>query len=250
MQLHLHAAQPDLRIERRPQPRKPPLPLARLLRRSAERKPSRLTRRGNRDRASPAAAKRLRRRRHPASPTSSAKAKQGASKRSRPASPETPKATKSNGRSPSKKAKPKPSTSTPPTRPRRLRAKGGAIQVRAIVDGGAPGYSVPVNATVNRSIGGPKDATAPIGPGSVDLLTGNFTVRRHRRLDPRLGLGAGIQPAPTPRAMRPRGQKACSARAGSPAPRSNRRAAQNGAASRNSSPPKKKLKKGSSLTRS
>jgi RHS repeat-associated protein len=57
-----------------------------------------------------------------------------------------------------------------------LRAKGGAIQVRAIVDGGAPGYSVPVNATVNRSIGGPKDATAPIGPGSVDLLTGNFTV--------------------------------------------------------------------------
>jgi RHS repeat-associated protein len=57
-----------------------------------------------------------------------------------------------------------------------LRAKGGAIQVRAIVDGGAPGYSVPVNATVNRSIGGPRDATAPIGPGSVDLLTGNFTV--------------------------------------------------------------------------
>lgn len=58
-----------------------------------------------------------------------------------------------------------------------LRAKGGAIQVRALFDAiGTAGYSVPVNATVNRSIGGPKDATAPIGPGSVDLLTGNFTV--------------------------------------------------------------------------
>jgi RHS repeat-associated protein len=57
-----------------------------------------------------------------------------------------------------------------------LRSHGGAIQVRALFDGLAAGYSVPVNATVNRSIGGPKDATAPIGPGAVDLLTGNFTV--------------------------------------------------------------------------
>jgi RHS repeat-associated protein len=58
-----------------------------------------------------------------------------------------------------------------------LRAKGGQVQVRALFDATGPsGYSVPVNATVNRSIGGPKDATAPIGPGSVDLLTGNFTV--------------------------------------------------------------------------
>lgn len=57
-----------------------------------------------------------------------------------------------------------------------LRAKGGEIQVRAIYDGGTNGYSDPVNAKVNRSIGGPKDATAAVGPGSVDLLTGNFTV--------------------------------------------------------------------------
>jgi YD repeat-containing protein len=57
-----------------------------------------------------------------------------------------------------------------------LRAKGGAIQVRALYGGGTAGFSVPVNATVNRSIGGPKDATAQVGPGSVDLLTGNFTV--------------------------------------------------------------------------
>lgn len=58
-----------------------------------------------------------------------------------------------------------------------LRAKGGEVQVRALYDATGPaGYSVPVNAKVNRSIGGPKDATASVGPGSVDLLTGNFTV--------------------------------------------------------------------------
>lgn len=60
-----------------------------------------------------------------------------------------------------------------------LRAKGGEIQVRALYDATGPaGYSVPVNAKVNRSIGGPKDATAAVGPGSVDLLTGNFTLSR------------------------------------------------------------------------
>jgi len=59
-----------------------------------------------------------------------------------------------------------------------LRSHGGPIEVRALFDGGAPGYSAPLKATVNRFIGGPKDATAPVGPGSVDLLTGNFTVAR------------------------------------------------------------------------
>jgi RHS repeat-associated protein len=59
-----------------------------------------------------------------------------------------------------------------------LRNHGGAIQVRAIFDGLSSGYSVPVNATVNRFVGGPQDATAQVGPGSVDLLTGNFTVGR------------------------------------------------------------------------
>ena len=58
-----------------------------------------------------------------------------------------------------------------------LRAKGGEVQVRALYDATGPaGYSVPVSAKVNRSIGGPKDATTSVGPGSVDLLTGNFTV--------------------------------------------------------------------------
>ena len=62
-----------------------------------------------------------------------------------------------------------------------LRSHGGKLQVRALFEGPSPGvagFSVPVNATVNRFIGGPKDATAPVGPGSVDLLTGNFTVSR------------------------------------------------------------------------
>jgi RHS repeat-associated protein len=60
-----------------------------------------------------------------------------------------------------------------------LRKKGGALQVRALFEGtGSAGYSEPLNATLNQFIGGPKDATAPIGPGSVDLLTGNFTLAR------------------------------------------------------------------------
>jgi RHS repeat-associated protein len=57
-----------------------------------------------------------------------------------------------------------------------LRAKGGAIQVRALYDGLGAGYSVPVNATVNRFVGGPQDESAPVGPGSVDLITGNLAV--------------------------------------------------------------------------
>jgi len=61
-----------------------------------------------------------------------------------------------------------------------LRKKGGIIQVRAVFEGPAEveGYSEPVEATVNRFIGGPKDASAPVGPGTVNLLTGNFTVTR------------------------------------------------------------------------
>ncbi|MDX6609194.1 MAG: hypothetical protein QOF85_1119 [Solirubrobacterales bacterium] len=72
-----------------------------------------------------------------------------------------------------------------------LRNHGGAIQVRALFDGLGPGYSAPVNATVDRFVGAPRDATAPIGPGSVDLLTGNFTVARTDVSIP--GLGAGLE---------------------------------------------------------
>jgi RHS repeat-associated protein len=58
-----------------------------------------------------------------------------------------------------------------------LRKKGGVIQVRALFEGPTEvaGYSAPVEAVVNRLTGGPKDATESVGPGSVDLLTGNFS---------------------------------------------------------------------------
>jgi RHS repeat-associated protein len=72
-----------------------------------------------------------------------------------------------------------------------LRSRGGALQVRALFDGLGPGYSAPVNATVDRFVGGPRDATAAVGPGSVDLLTGNFTVSRSDVSIP--GPGAGLE---------------------------------------------------------
>jgi RHS repeat-associated protein len=59
-----------------------------------------------------------------------------------------------------------------------LRKKGGSIQVRALFRGmgSSAGYSAPVEATINRFVGAPSDATAQVGPGSVDLLTGNLSV--------------------------------------------------------------------------
>lgn len=54
------------------------------------------------------------------------------------------------------------------------------FQVRALFEGaiGAAGYSTPVNATVDPAIGGTRDATASLGPGTVNLLTGNLTINR------------------------------------------------------------------------
>lgn len=51
-------------------------------------------------------------------------------------------------------------------------------QVRAVLIGvtNAGGYTPPVEVQLNPNTGGPKDGIAPVGPGSVDLLTGNFTV--------------------------------------------------------------------------
>lgn len=50
--------------------------------------------------------------------------------------------------------------------------------IRAILVGapGADGYTKPVEVELNRETGGTKDATASVGPGEVNLLTGNFTV--------------------------------------------------------------------------
>jgi len=61
-----------------------------------------------------------------------------------------------------------------------LRQKGGSLQVRAIFAGpqGVEGYSAPVEASVNRWIGSPSDATAEVGPGTLDLMTGNLTINR------------------------------------------------------------------------
>lgn len=63
-----------------------------------------------------------------------------------------------------------------------LEHQGGKIQVRALFEGveesGGNGYTNPIEATVSRRIGGPKDATAQVGPGTLDLLTGNLSVAR------------------------------------------------------------------------
>jgi RHS repeat-associated protein len=54
------------------------------------------------------------------------------------------------------------------------------IKIRAILSGapGASGYTVPVEAELDQNGGGAGDAQAPIGPGSVNLLTGNFSLSR------------------------------------------------------------------------
>jgi len=59
----------------------------------------------------------------------------------------------------------------------KMQQKGGKVEVRALFVG--PGhFSAPVTATVDRSIGSTRDATASVGPGTVDLMTGNLAVRR------------------------------------------------------------------------
>jgi len=58
-----------------------------------------------------------------------------------------------------------------------LQAKGGAIQVRALFEGGTgAGFSEPVEADLDRYLGGPKDEATQVGPGTLDLLTGNLTL--------------------------------------------------------------------------
>jgi RHS repeat-associated protein len=63
----------------------------------------------------------------------------------------------------------------------RLQEHGGGVEVRALFYAtalGSEGYSDPVKATVSRSKGGPHDGSSGVGPGSVDLLTGNYTISR------------------------------------------------------------------------
>lgn len=62
----------------------------------------------------------------------------------------------------------------------KFKAEEGRLQVRALFDGGEgfAGYGTPNSITVNPDLGGPGDTATGIGPGSVDLLTGNYTVSR------------------------------------------------------------------------
>jgi RHS repeat-associated protein len=61
-----------------------------------------------------------------------------------------------------------------------LKEKGGKLQVRALFSGSteAAGKSVPVNAGVDRFVGGTRDATTGVGPGTLDLITGNLSLAR------------------------------------------------------------------------
>jgi RHS repeat-associated protein len=54
------------------------------------------------------------------------------------------------------------------------------VQVRAVLSGdpGAGGYTKAVSAEINKHFGGPKDAYTDVGPGGLDLMTGNFTISR------------------------------------------------------------------------
>lgn len=54
------------------------------------------------------------------------------------------------------------------------------VQIRAVFKdiGGENSYTRPVAAEVDKNAGGAKDAATGIGPGSVDLLTGNFAISR------------------------------------------------------------------------
>ena len=60
-------------------------------------------------------------------------------------------------------------------------ANVGKVEIRAVLSeqGGIAGYTKPVKGEVNKETGGPKDATSEVGPGSLDLMTGNFTVTRN-----------------------------------------------------------------------
>lgn len=74
-----------------------------------------------------------------------------------------------------------------------LKEKGGAVQVRALLDGpvGVGGYTLSRRATVDRFIGGTRDATANVGPGNVNLITGNLSIGRTDISIP--GFGSAIE---------------------------------------------------------
>jgi RHS repeat-associated protein len=74
-----------------------------------------------------------------------------------------------------------------------LTEKGGEVAIRAIFVGvtGVEGYSEAAKAKIDPNKGGPRDATAAVGPGSLDLQTGSFTVSRTDVSIP--GVTAGLE---------------------------------------------------------
>ncbi|HET6241148.1 MAG TPA: DNRLRE domain-containing protein, partial [Arthrobacter sp.] len=67
------------------------------------------------------------------------------------------------------------------------------VAIRALIKdlGGESRYTRPVDTEVDKNLGGPKDAATSVGPGSVDLLTGSFTVSRTDVSVP--GFGAALE---------------------------------------------------------
>lgn len=57
---------------------------------------------------------------------------------------------------------------------------GALFEVRALLEGppGIAGYTPAVNAVYDPYVGGARDASTPVGPGVLDLASGNFTISR------------------------------------------------------------------------
>ena len=74
-----------------------------------------------------------------------------------------------------------------------IKNKGGPVKIRALFEGptGVAGYSEANKATIDLNAGSPKDATTPVGPGTLDLITGNFTIGRTDVSIP--GVTAGLE---------------------------------------------------------
>jgi RHS repeat-associated protein len=74
-----------------------------------------------------------------------------------------------------------------------IKSKGGVVDIRALFEGptGIAGYSEANKATINLNAGSPKDATTAVGPGTLDLITGNFTIGRNDVAIP--GVTAGLE---------------------------------------------------------
>jgi RHS repeat-associated protein len=74
-----------------------------------------------------------------------------------------------------------------------IKSKGGEVDIRALFEGptGIAGYSEANKTKINLNAGSPKDATTPVGPGTLDLITGNFTVSRNDVTIP--GVTAGLE---------------------------------------------------------